>query len=111
MRWGLVGTALTVYSSATGICTVRARASCRHTGCVKIIDEMLNLTLLNTQQHREIASWLRTARTPEAIMAMPPHLWRAIEVASVAMNIDADLTRPPLLDAELAYSELNPQRE
>ena len=35
-------------------------------------------------------------------MAMPPHLWRAIEVASVAMNIDADLTRPPCLGADPA---------
>jgi len=68
---------------------------------VKIIDEMLSLDLLSSLQHREIASWVRTARTPEAIMAMPPHLWRAIEAASVAMNIDADLTRPPWLRADL----------
>ena len=69
---------------------------------MKIIDEMLSLNLLSTHQHREIASWVRAARTPEAIMAMPPHLWRAIEVASVVMNIDADLTRPPWLGADLA---------
>jgi hypothetical protein len=73
----------------------------RHTVGVKIIDEMLSLNLLSAHQHREIASWVRVARTPEAIMAMPPHLWRAIEVASVAMNIDADLTRPPWLGADL----------
>jgi hypothetical protein len=72
----------------------------RHTSGVKIIDEMLSLDLLSTLQHREIAAWMRTARTPEAIMAMPPHLWRAIEAASVAMNIDADLTRPPWLGAD-----------
>ena len=88
--------------SATGIRAVRIHASRRHTGRVKIIDEMLSLNLLSKQQHREIASWLRTAGTPEAVMAMPPHLWRAIEVASVAMNIDADLTRPPWLGADLA---------
>lgn len=69
---------------------------------MKIIDEMLSLDLLSTPQHREISAWLRTARTPEAILAMPPHLWRAIEAASVAMNIDADLTRPPWLGADLA---------
>lgn len=104
MRRGLAGLGrYSPYSlfSATGICTVRNRASRRHTGCVKIIDEMLSLNLLSTQQHREIASWVRTAGTPEAIMAMPPHLWHAIEVASVAMNIDADLTRPPWLGADL----------
>lgn len=66
---------------------------------MKLIDEMLSLDLLSTQQHRDIASWIRTARTPEAIMAMPPDLWRALESASLAMNIDADLTRPPWLDA------------
>lgn len=66
---------------------------------MKLIDEMLSLDLLSTQQHREIASWIRAAKSPEAIMAMPPHLWRALESASVAMNIDADLTRPPWLGA------------
>ncbi len=66
------------------------------------IDEMLSLDLLSTEQHREITAWLRTGKTPEAIMAMPPHLWRAIESASLVMNIDADLIRPPLMDADLA---------
>lgn len=69
---------------------------------MKLIDEMLSLDLLSSQQHREIASWIRSAKTPEAIMAMPPHLWRAIESASVAMNIDADLSRPPWLGADFA---------
>jgi hypothetical protein len=67
---------------------------------VKVIDEMLSLDLLSTQQHDEIVSWVRACKTPEAIMAMPPHLWRAVEAASVAMNIDADLTRPPLWGAD-----------
>ena len=79
----------------------RRFASCRHTGWVKTIDEMLSLDLLSAQQHHEIASWMRAAGTPEKIMAMPPHLWRAIELASVAMNIDADLTRPSWLGADL----------
>jgi hypothetical protein len=69
---------------------------------VKIIDEMLSLDLLSAHQHREIACWVRTAGTPEAIMAMPPHLWRAIERASVVMNIDADLTRPPWFGSDPA---------
>lgn len=64
---------------------------------MKIIDEMLHLDLLSAGQHRDIASWLRAARTPEAILAMPAHLWQALESASEAMNIDADLTRPPRL--------------
>jgi hypothetical protein len=67
---------------------------------VKIIDEMLSLDLLSAEQHREIASWVSRARTPEAILAMPPHLWRALESASVVMNIDADLSRPPWLGAD-----------
>ena len=64
---------------------------------MNLIDEMLSLDLLSTQQHREIAAWVRSARTPEAIMAMPPHLWRALALASVLMNVDADLTQPPML--------------
>lgn len=68
---------------------------------MKIIDEMLSLDLLSVQQHGEIDRWVRRARTPEAILAMPPHLWRAIEAASLAMNVDADLTRPPWLGADL----------
>lgn len=67
---------------------------------MKIIDEMLSLDLLSAQQHTEIASWMQTTRSPEMILAMPPHLWRAIESASVVMNIDADLTRPPWLGAD-----------
>jgi hypothetical protein len=68
---------------------------------VKIIDEMLSLDLLSTEQHAEIASWLRCSTTPEEILAMPPHLWRAVESASMVMNIDADLVRPPPLGADL----------
>ena len=66
---------------------------------MKTIDEMLHLDLLTPQQHGEIGAWIARAKTPEAIMEMPAPLWRALEVASVAMNIDADLTRPPLLAA------------
>ena len=65
------------------------------------IDEMLHLDLLSPAEHAEITTWLRTAKTPEAILSMPPELWRALESASVAMNIDADLLRPPLLSADV----------
>ncbi len=67
---------------------------------MKLIDEMLSLDLLTSGQHREIAAWVARAKTPEGIMAMPPHLWRALELASLAMNVDADLTRPPPMALE-----------
>lgn len=62
---------------------------------MKTLDEMLHLDLLTPQQHGEIAAWVADARTPDAILQMPAPLWRALELAAVAMNIDADLTRPP----------------
>lgn len=55
------------------------------------LDEMLSLHLLSPDQHAEIRAWLRHARTPERILAMPPHLWRVLELASVLMDVDADL--------------------
>nr|WP_207185104.1 hypothetical protein [Rubrivivax gelatinosus] len=60
---------------------------------------MLSLNLLTPAQHTEIAAWVAHARTPEAIMAMPAPLWRTLELASVLMNVDADLLQPPLLSA------------
>ena len=65
---------------------------------MKTIDEMLSLDLLTPQQHGEIAAWITRVKSPEGILAMPRPLWRALELASLAMNIDADLTRPPLLE-------------
>jgi hypothetical protein len=56
---------------------------------LKLIDEMLALNLLTADQHAEIGAWVHGARTPERIMAMPPHLWRALELASVLMDFDA----------------------
>ena len=70
---------------------------CRRSAVVKTIDEMLTLELLTQAQHREISAWIARARTPEAIMAT---LWRALERASLVMNIDADLTRTPLLGGD-----------
>ncbi len=66
---------------------------------MKTLDEMLDRRLLTRQQHSDISQWVRQARTPEAILAMPEPLWRSLSLASVLMNVDADLTQPPALDA------------
>lgn len=62
---------------------------------MKIIDEMLNLELLTSDQHRQIGDWIARADSPEEILKMPPPLWQAVERASEVMGIDRDLTRPP----------------
>ncbi len=66
---------------------------------MKTLDEMLDRRLLTRQQHADIGQWVRQARTPEAILQMPEPLWRSLALASLLMNVDADLTRPPALDA------------
>ena len=68
---------------------------------MKTLDEMLSLRLISREQHAEIGSWIAEARTPQAIMRMPAPLWRALELASVLMNVDADLRQPPLFEADL----------
>ena len=67
---------------------------------MKTIDEMLSLRLLTPDQHSEIGAWIAQGRTPEAIMQMPPSLWRTLELASVLMDFDRALLQPPSLDAE-----------
>lgn len=62
---------------------------------MQTLDDMLSLNLLSPEQHADIRAWAHHAKTPERIMAMPPHLWRALELASVLMNFDADVTAPP----------------
>ncbi|MEK8045517.1 MAG: hypothetical protein CFE46_12525 [Burkholderiales bacterium PBB6] len=62
------------------------------------LDEMLSRSLLTPEQHAEIGAWTRQARTPEAIMAMPEPLWRALSLASMLMNVDADLQQPPCFE-------------
>lgn len=62
---------------------------------MQTLDEMLSRNLLNPDQHAEIAAWIAQARTPEGILAMPEPLWRTLSLASVLMNVDADLTQPP----------------
>lgn len=67
---------------------------------MQTLDDMLNLKLLTVDQHAEIGAWIAQARTPEAIMAMPPALWRTLELASVLMNFDADVSQAPLLQLD-----------
>ncbi|AWI54713.1 hypothetical protein DEH84_15755 [Aquabacterium olei] len=55
-----------------------------------LLDEMLALNLLTPDQHTEIRCWVRGARTPERIMTMPAHLWRALEMASLLMDVDTE---------------------
>jgi hypothetical protein len=69
---------------------------------VETLDDMQRQHLLTPDQHAEISSWVTRGRTPEAILAMPPHLWRALALASVIMNVDAELTRPPMLGDNLS---------
>lgn len=64
---------------------------------MQTLDEMLGRRLLSPSQHAEIGAWIRQARTPEAILQMPAPLWRNFELASVLMDLDADLTQPPWL--------------
>jgi hypothetical protein len=58
---------------------------------MQTLDVMLSLNLLTPHQHREIRAWTAHARTPEKIMEMPPHLWRALELASVLLDFDGEL--------------------
>ncbi len=66
---------------------------------MKTIDEMLSLDLLTPEQHQQIGLWIAEADSPEAILQMPTDLWQAVERASEIMGVDADLLRPPALDA------------
>jgi hypothetical protein len=66
---------------------------------VQTLDEMLSRNLLTPAQHAAIAAWVAHAKTPEAIRRMPERLWRSLELASVLMDVDADLTRPPSMEA------------
>jgi hypothetical protein len=67
---------------------------------MQTLDEMLKLNLLTATQHAEIRAWVAQARTPEATLRMPPKLWRALELASVLMGVDADLSQAPLLQLD-----------
>jgi hypothetical protein len=64
---------------------------------LETLDDMRRRHLLTREQHAEIGAWVARVKTPEAILEMPPHLWRALSLASVLMNVDADLMQPPPL--------------
>jgi hypothetical protein len=68
---------------------------------METLDDMHRHHLLTPEQHEQIRTWVVRSKTPEAIMAMPADLWRALALASVLMNVDADLTQPPALGGEL----------
>jgi hypothetical protein len=67
---------------------------------VQTLDEMLERKFLSPSQHAEIRDWIVQARTVDAILQMPAPLWQSFALASVLMNVDADLTQPPLLSDE-----------
>ena len=67
---------------------------------MQTLDEMLKLNLLSQDQHARIGAWIAEARTPERILEMPAPVWRALELASVLMNVDAELTQPPRLEED-----------
>jgi hypothetical protein len=64
---------------------------------MQTLDEMLGRRLLTPGQHAEIRQWIAQAGHPDAILQMPPNLWRSLELASVLMGVDADLNQPPTL--------------
>ena len=65
---------------------------------MQTLDDMLSRHLLTPAQHAEIRALIAQLRTPQAILEMPPHLWRALSLASVLIGLDADLTQPPIHD-------------
>ena len=67
---------------------------------MQTLDEMLQRKLLTPAQHADIRAWIAQARTPDAILQMPSGLWRTLALASVLMNVDADLLQPPCLSVD-----------
>jgi hypothetical protein len=68
---------------------------------MQTLDEMLSRHLLTSAQHAEIGAWIAQAKTPEAILQMPAALWRTLALASVLMDVDADLLQPPCMGGDL----------
>lgn len=62
---------------------------------MQTLNDMLGRHLLTADQHAQIGAWIARSPTPEAILQMPPHLWRTLELASVLLGVDADLSQPP----------------
>lgn len=67
---------------------------------METLDDMRRQHLLTAEQHADIGAWVASSKSPEAIMAMPADLWRALALASVLMNVDAELTQPPALGSD-----------
>ena len=61
---------------------------------MQLLDEMLSLNLLTPEQHHEIGAWVSRSKTPDKIMQMPAHLWRALELASVLMDFNTESRSP-----------------
>lgn len=57
---------------------------------MQLLDEMLDLNLLTPEQHHEIGAWVSRSKTPDKIMQMPAHLWRALEMASLLMDFEGE---------------------
>jgi len=68
---------------------------------MQTLNEMLDRKLLSPDQHADIGAWIAQAKTPEGILQMPDALWRSLALASLLLNVDADLLQPPTLSAEL----------
>ncbi len=68
---------------------------------MQTLDDMLHRKLLTPAQHADIGAWIAQAKTPEAILRMPAPLWRTLALASVLMDVDADLLQPPCFSADL----------
>ena len=66
---------------------------------MQTLDEMRVRHLLTDDQHAQISAWISEVKTPSAILGMPSHLWRALELASVLIGFDADLNQAPPLGA------------
>ena len=64
---------------------------------MRTIDEMRGRMLLATDQLSGIG--VRIVRAREAIMAMPPSLWRNRQLAGVFIEIEGDLSQPSALTA------------
>jgi len=85
-----------VHTVVAGAFDQPSRAT-RQNAQMKTLDDMRQRRLLSAEQHANITAWVAGCDGPEAIMAMPSDLWRALSLASVLMNIDAELTQPPHL--------------
>jgi len=57
---------------------------------MQTLDEMRDCHMLTQQQHAQIRAWIADLRTPEAILRMPRHLWRRLELASVLLEFDLE---------------------